>query len=86
MMRSPRSEKYTVGLVGAGVMGRGIAQIMATAGVSVLLFDTRKGAASDASKFAAKMITRAVERKVVYLRGMRVQLPVASWLLIEWRR
>ena len=62
MMRSPRSEKYTVGLVGAGVMGRGIAQIMATAGVSVLLFDTRKGAASDASKFAAKMITRAVEK------------------------
>ena len=31
----------TVGIVGAGAMGRGIAQIAAQAGSTVLLFDTQ---------------------------------------------
>lgn len=38
----------TVGLVGTGAMGRGIAQIAAQAGSRVKLFDTRPGAASAA--------------------------------------
>ncbi|MFA6167940.1 MAG: 3-hydroxyacyl-CoA dehydrogenase NAD-binding domain-containing protein [Gemmatimonadaceae bacterium] len=37
-----------VGVVGAGAMGRGIAQVAATAGHTVLLADARPGAASDA--------------------------------------
>ena len=38
----------TLGIVGAGVMGRGIAQIAAQAGIRVLLHDSRDGAAAEA--------------------------------------
>ena len=38
-----------VGIVGAGLMGRGIAQITAQAGFDVRLFDTKAGAAADAA-------------------------------------
>lgn len=37
-----------IGIVGTGLMGRGIAQIAAQAGVGVRLFDARPGAASEA--------------------------------------
>jgi 3-hydroxybutyryl-CoA dehydrogenase len=37
-----------VGIVGAGAMGRGIAQVVAQAGIEVRLFDTRPGAAIEA--------------------------------------
>jgi pyruvate/2-oxoglutarate dehydrogenase complex dihydrolipoamide dehydrogenase (E3) component len=37
-----------IGIVGAGAMGRGIAQIAAQAGSQVLLFDVQKGAADTA--------------------------------------
>jgi len=37
-----------MGIVGAGVMGRGIAQIAAQAGISVLLHDAKPGASRDA--------------------------------------
>lgn len=37
-----------VGVVGAGLMGRGIAQVAVQAGIPVRLFDTRPGAAADA--------------------------------------
>jgi 3-hydroxybutyryl-CoA dehydrogenase len=37
-----------VGVIGAGTMGRGIAQVCAQAGMIALLFDTRAGAAAEA--------------------------------------
>lgn len=37
-----------IGIVGAGAMGRGIAQIAAQAGSTVYLFDTEHGAADAA--------------------------------------
>ncbi|MDP1890433.1 MAG: 3-hydroxyacyl-CoA dehydrogenase NAD-binding domain-containing protein, partial [Gemmatimonadaceae bacterium] len=40
--------KTTIGVVGAGAMGRGIAQVAAAAGHSVVLADARPGAASEA--------------------------------------
>ena len=40
----------TVAVIGAGAMGAGIAQVAAQAGHSVLLFDTRIGAADQASR------------------------------------
>ncbi len=40
-----RSPDLTLGVVGAGAMGRGIAQIAAQAGIRVLLFDLQPGAA-----------------------------------------
>ena len=52
----------TVGIVGAGTMGRGIAQVMAAGGLEVRLHDTRDGAVAEAIGFAGQMIDRAVER------------------------
>ena len=37
-----------VAVIGAGSMGRGIAQVCAQAGMTALLFDSRQGAASEA--------------------------------------
>ncbi|NIR31331.1 MAG: 3-hydroxyacyl-CoA dehydrogenase [Gammaproteobacteria bacterium] len=49
----------TLGIVGAGTMGRGVAQIAATAGVAVVLTDASARAAEDARAFIDKMLTRA---------------------------
>jgi 3-hydroxybutyryl-CoA dehydrogenase len=38
----------TVAVIGAGTMGRGIAQVCAQAGMTALLFDSRQGAANEA--------------------------------------
>jgi len=47
-MTSPALEGAPVLVVGAGIMGAGIAQVAATAGQRVLLFDAREGAATAA--------------------------------------
>ena len=51
-----------VGVVGAGTMGRGIAQIAAAGGYRVLLHDSRAGAAVEGREFAARMLRRAAEK------------------------
>jgi 3-hydroxybutyryl-CoA dehydrogenase len=64
-----------VGVVGAGTMGAGIAQVAALAGHSVLIYDTREGAAEAAikkiiasvEKVAAK--GRVTEEQVAQVRG-----------------
>ena len=48
MKPDSRSPNLTLGIVGAGAMGRGIAQIAAQAGIRVLLFDLQPGAAGAA--------------------------------------
>lgn len=45
---APASSELVLGIVGCGVMGRGIAQIAALAGTRVKLFDTRANAANQA--------------------------------------
>lgn len=52
----------TVGIIGAGAMGRGIAQIAALSGVQVLLADARPETVSDATSFIDKMLDRQVEK------------------------
>lgn len=52
----------TVGVLGAGAMGRGIAQVAAAGGIQVLITDTRAGAAEDARNFITKMLQRAAEK------------------------
>ena len=52
----------TVGVIGAGAMGRGIAQVAAQGGMRVLLYDGVPGAAVKGQQFIAGMIDRAVER------------------------
>lgn len=51
-----------VGILGAGAMGRGIAQIAAVAGSEVLLADANPGAATAARDFVANMLRRAAEK------------------------
>ncbi|WP_245444099.1 3-hydroxyacyl-CoA dehydrogenase [Microvirga sp. KLBC 81] len=48
----------TLGIVGAGIMGRGIAQVAAEAGITVLLADARPEAVAEAVDFCAGMIRR----------------------------
>ncbi len=52
-----------MGIVGAGIMGRGIAQIAATAGIEVRLFDAKPGAAGLAREFVVSMLQRLVDKK-----------------------
>lgn len=52
----------TVGVVGAGAMGRGIAQVAATGGMQVLLMDSRRDSAREARQFIEKMLKRAAEK------------------------
>jgi 3-hydroxybutyryl-CoA dehydrogenase len=54
--------EVTVGVLGAGVMGRGIAQVAMQGGMKTILYDSAEGAAGKARDFIAAMLTRAVER------------------------
>ncbi|WP_428516855.1 3-hydroxyacyl-CoA dehydrogenase [Roseovarius sp.] len=57
------SETRTVGVVGAGAMGRGIAQVAATGGCRVILYDARAEATADAIEFIGGMLDRAVKKE-----------------------
>jgi 3-hydroxybutyryl-CoA dehydrogenase len=52
----------TLGIVGTGIMGRGIAQIAALAGCQVLLLDSRAGAAAEARSYVEGMLGRLAEK------------------------
>ena len=52
-----------IGVVGAGIMGRGIIQLFAQSGHRVVCFDAVEGAAAKAIDFVGGMIRRAVEKK-----------------------
>jgi 3-hydroxybutyryl-CoA dehydrogenase len=54
--------EIAVGVLGAGVMGRGIAQVSAQGGMRTLLHDSAPGAAEKAREFILSMLARAVER------------------------
>ncbi len=58
-MQSPHT---TVGIIGTGAMGRGIAQIAAQAGCRVLLLDAREGAADEAKTALAQLWGKLVEK------------------------
>jgi 3-hydroxybutyryl-CoA dehydrogenase len=50
------------GIVGAGTMGRGIAQVFASAGIQTRLYDTAPGAAPAAVAFINDVVNRAVSK------------------------
>ena len=52
----------TIAVIGSGAMGAGIAQVAATAGHQVLLFDTRDGAADKAIADIGKTYAKLVEK------------------------
>lgn len=53
---------HTIGVIGAGTMGRGIVQLFAQAGHTVYCHDAMAGAAVKAVGFAVDMIGRGVEK------------------------
>ena len=55
-------ESFGIGVVGAGAMGRGIAQLFAQAGHAVSLFDTAPGAAQAAKASVADALGRQVDK------------------------
>lgn len=62
MVFDPAKADLVVGIVGAGAMGRGIAQVAATGGMRAVIFDTAPGAADAAIGFVAGMLERAAEK------------------------
>ena len=58
----PARADLTLGIIGTGIMGRGIAQIAAQAGVRVLLFDSRAEAAPAAVDYVAGTLAKLVEK------------------------
>lgn len=51
-----------IGVVGAGLMGRGIAQVAVVAGIDVIVHDTREGAAGEAREAVATQLRRLAEK------------------------
>ena len=63
-MRDVNAADYTLGIVGAGAMGSGIAQVAAQGGVTVRLFDAKDGAAATSlDRIAARLTKRVDEGK-----------------------
>lgn len=56
------NEIKTVGVVGSGTMGTGIAIVVARAGFKVLVLDTQQAALDNARKQAAAFLRKSVER------------------------
>lgn len=54
-----------IGIVGAGQMGRGIAQVAATSGWEVLLLDVQEGALQEAMRKIREGLSRAVQKGVL---------------------
>lgn len=52
----------SLAVIGTGVMGRGIAQIAAQAGIRVVLYDTRSEAAPAARDYVAQMLSKLAEK------------------------
>jgi 3-hydroxybutyryl-CoA dehydrogenase len=83
----------TIGVVGAGAMGRGIAQVAAAAGHPVVLADSRTGAASDAlatiAGALAILVTKGrldgATRDAILGRITAVEPPAAGRATIEAR-
>ncbi|MCB8890719.1 3-hydroxyacyl-CoA dehydrogenase [Vreelandella malpeensis] len=62
MATSTSSSFTTIGIVGTGAMGRGIAQLAAQAGLDVRLFDLKQGAVDDARAFIENHWQRGVQK------------------------
>lgn len=57
-----KTGQLRIGVVGSGVMGRGIVQLFATAGHEIRLHDSRAGAGEEALGFIDAVLTRSVTK------------------------
>ncbi len=62
MTVNAEKDGLVVGIVGAGAMGRGIAQVSVTGGMKAIIYDAADGAADAAKDFITGMINRSVEK------------------------
>ena len=63
-----------VGIIGSGTMGSGIAQVAATSGCKVKLFDTNKAALKNSQKALEKVLDRLIEKgKIDNAEKSRIQ-------------
>ena len=62
MAQDINSPEFTIGVIGTGTMGRGIAQISLTGGFKVKIFDAQEGAADKAQEFINRMVNRSAEK------------------------
>ncbi len=81
-MKAASSRNDIVGIVGAGLMGRGIAQITAQAGFDVRLIDVKAGAATDAKRAIDEVLATLVAKGKITSGGAaaaigRIALPEA---------
>lgn len=58
-------EGSTIGIIGSGAMGSGIAQVAATAGHSVLVFDTKKEVLEKAAQTLKSTLLKLVEKQKI---------------------
>jgi 3-hydroxybutyryl-CoA dehydrogenase len=58
----PNRKDMIIGVVGTGTMGRGIVQVSAQGGMSVIAYDEKPGAAQAAKDFIAKLLGSQVEK------------------------
>ena len=56
------AENYTVAVTGAGTMGRGIAQVAASAGHAVMLYDFTKKQTQDAIQFIGQRLEDSFQK------------------------
>ncbi|WP_224995406.1 3-hydroxyacyl-CoA dehydrogenase family protein [Cesiribacter sp. SM1] len=84
----------TVGIVGAGTMGLGIAQVCALAGYTTLIFDARQEAVAAAMRKIEENLDKGIEKKkltrkqkdkalsrlepVVHIKGMKADLIIEA--------
>ncbi len=61
-MKDFTNDPLRIAVIGAGIMGRGIAQVAASAGIHVVLHDLDETVVNDAVAFVHKMLDRAVEK------------------------
>jgi 3-hydroxybutyryl-CoA dehydrogenase len=61
-MKDFSKDPLSIAIIGAGVMGRGIAQVAASVGINVILHDLDEAVVNDAVDFVYKMLERAKEK------------------------
>lgn len=59
---APKSKVKKVGILGAGMMGRGVAHVSAMAGIEVVLKDMSLEAAEKGKAYSEQLLSKAVER------------------------
>lgn len=74
MARDAKKADLIVGVVGAGTMGRGIAQLAATGGCQVLVYDAKDAAAKEAVDYIASMLNRVVEKGRMNASGAKAAI------------